>query len=229
MSDVVLKATGISKAYASGPQQVIVWQDIDLQVAAGETLAIVGASGSGKTTLLNALGGLDVVDGGEVEVAGCRLQQLTEGERTRLRNQQVGFVYQFHHLLPEFTALENVMMPQLLAGASRKEASDKASRCLEQLGLGHRIDHKPAELSGGERQRTAIARALVNEPALVLMDEPTGNLDENTARQVEEAMLALTVSRKTAFVLVTHDQTLAARMDRCLHLRDRSLHEMKID
>ncbi|MCA6064048.1 ABC transporter ATP-binding protein [Thalassolituus marinus] len=229
MSDVVLKATGISKAYASGPQQVIVWQDIDLQVAAGETLAIVGASGSGKTTLLNALGGLDVVDGGEVEVAGCRLQQLTEGERTRLRNQQVGFVYQFHHLLPEFTALENVMMPQLLAGASRKEASDKARRCLEQLGLGHRIDHKPAELSGGERQRTAIARALVNEPALVLMDEPTGNLDENTARQVEEAMLALTVSRKTAFVLVTHDQTLAARMDRCLHLRDRSLHEMKID
>lgn len=229
MSDVVLKATGISKAYASGPQQVIVWQDIDLQVAAGETLAIVGASGSGKTTLLNALGGLDVVDGGEVEVAGCRLQQLTEGERTRLRNQQVGFVYQFHHLLPEFTALENVMMPQLLAGASRKEASDKARRCLEQLGLGHRIDHKPAELSGGERQRTAIARALVNEPALVLMDEPTGNLDENTARQVEEAMLALTVSRKTAFVLVTHDQTLAARMDRCLHLRDRSLHEMKRD
>ena len=229
MSDVVLKATGISKAYASGPQQVIVWQDIDLQVAAGETLAIVGASGSGKTTLLNALGGLDVVDGGEVEVAGCRLQQLTEGERTRLRNQQVGFVYQFHHLLPEFTALENVMMPQLLAGASRKEASDKARRCLEQLGLGHRIDHKPAELSGGERQRTAIARALVNEPALVLMDEPTGNLDENTARQVEEAMLALTVTRKTAFVLVTHDQTLAARMDRCLHLRDRSLHEMKID
>ncbi len=228
MSNIVLKATGISKAYASGPQQVVVWQDIDLQVAAGETLAIVGASGSGKTTLLNALGGLDAVDGGEVEVAGASLQTLSEGERTRLRNKQVGFVYQFHHLLPEFTALENVMMPQLLGGASRRDASDKARRCLEQLGLGHRIDHKPAELSGGERQRTAIARALVNEPALVLMDEPTGNLDEKTARQVEEAMLALTASRKTAFVLVTHDQTLAARMDRCLHLRDRSLHAMNI-
>lgn len=229
MNKLVLKATNISKTYASGPQQVTVWQDIDLQVAEGETLAIVGASGSGKTTLLNALGGLDVVDSGEIEVAGYALGRLSEREKTQLRNREVGFVYQFHHLLPEFTALENVMMPQLLAGVARSEAAGRAERCLAQLGLAHRIRHKPAELSGGERQRTAIARALVNEPALVLMDEPTGNLDESTARQVEEAMLALTESRRTAFVLVTHDQTLAARMDRCLHLRDRSLHENGVD
>lgn len=226
MSNCVLRATSISKTYDSGPQQVTVWEGINLEVAAGETLAIVGASGSGKTTLLNALGGLDVVDAGEVAVTGQVLQSLNERQKTTLRNKEVGFVYQFHHLLPEFTALENVMMPQLLAGAPRKVAEEKARQCLSQLGLSHRVGHKPAELSGGERQRTAIARALVNEPALVLMDEPTGNLDEETARQVEEAMLALTTSRQTAFVLVTHDRTLARRMDRCLHLCDKTLHEL---
>lgn len=224
MSNWVLEAEGLRKTYVSGPQTVTVWQDIHLQVAAGETLAIVGASGSGKTTLLNALGGLDTVDAGRVRVAGQDLQALTEKQRTRLRNEQIGFVYQFHHLLPEFSALENVMLPQLLSGVAPKSAALRATECLEMLGLAHRLQHKPAELSGGERQRTAIARALVNRPQLVLLDEPTGNLDEQTAHQVEEAMLELTRRGETAFVLVTHDRELAGRMNRCLQLREQSLH-----
>ncbi len=223
MSNWVLQAQGLRKTYVSGPQQVTVWQDIDLQVAAGETLAIVGASGSGKTTLLNALGGLDSVDAGQVLINGEDIHRLPENARTRLRNQQIGFVYQFHHLLPEFSALENVMLPQLLAGVVPKAAAQRASECLQQLGLGHRLEHKPAELSGGERQRTAIARALVNRPRLVLLDEPTGNLDEQTAHQVEEAMLELTRQGETAFIMVTHDRELAGRMNRCLQLRDQSL------
>ncbi len=223
MSNWVLQAQGLRKTYVSGPQQVTVWQDIDLQVAAGETLAIVGASGSGKTTLLNALGGLDSVDAGQVLINGEDIHRLPENARTRLRNQQIGFVYQFHHLLPEFSALENVMLPQLLAGVAPKAAAQRASECLQQLGLGHRLEHKPAELSGGERQRTAIARALVNRPRLVLLDEPTGNLDEQTAHQVEEAMLELTRQGETAFIMVTHDRELAGRMNRCLQLRDQSL------
>jgi len=223
MSNWVLQAQGLRKTYVSGPQQVTVWQDIDLQVAAGETLAIVGASGSGKTTLLNALGGLDSVDAGQVLINGEDIHRLPENARTRLRNQQIGFVYQFHHLLPEFSALENVMLPQLLAGVAPKAAAQRATECLQQLGLGHRLEHKPAELSGGERQRTAIARALVNRPRLVLLDEPTGNLDEQTAHHVEEAMLELTRQGETAFVMVTHDRELAGRMNRCLQLRDQSL------
>ncbi|QQD21397.1 ATP-binding cassette domain-containing protein [Oceanospirillaceae bacterium ASx5O] len=223
MSNWVLQAQGLRKTYVSGPQQVTVWQDIDLQVAAGETLAIVGASGSGKTTLLNALGGLDSVDAGQVLINGEDIHRLPENARTRLRNQQIGFVYQFHHLLPEFSALENVMLPQLLAGVAPKAAAQRATECLQQLGLGHRLEHKPAELSGGERQRTAIARALVNRPRLVLLDEPTGNLDEQTAHQVEEAMLELTRQGETAFIMVTHDRELAGRMNRCLQLRDQSL------
>lgn len=223
MSNWVLQAQGLRKTYVSGPQQVTVWQDIDLQVAAGETLAIVGASGSGKTTLLNALGGLDSVDAGQVLINGENIHRLPENARTRLRNQQIGFVYQFHHLLPEFSALENVMLPQLLAGVAPKAAAQRATECLQQLGLGHRLEHKPAELSGGERQRTAIARALVNRPRLVLLDEPTGNLDEQTAHQVEEAMLELTRQGETAFIMVTHDRELAGRMNRCLQLRDQSL------
>ena len=222
---LVLDARQLRKTYTSGPQQVTVWEGINLQVKAGETLAIVGASGSGKTTLLNALGGLDTVDDGEVRISGRRLADLNELQRTRLRNEQIGFVYQFHHLLPEFTALENVMMPQLLGGVGAAAAAKRARECLAELGLEHRVDHKPAELSGGERQRTAIARALVNRPQLVLLDEPTGNLDEQTARQVEAAMLALTEKSETAFVMVTHDRSLAARMNRCLHLRDQALHE----
>jgi len=225
MSNVItLQASGLRKTYTSGPQQVTVWDNINLQVSAGETLAIVGASGSGKTTLLNALGGLDTVDAGEVRVAGQNLAELSEAARTALRNREVGFVYQFHHLLAEFTALENVMMPQLLAGIGRAQAAQRARECLEQLGLAARVDHKPAELSGGERQRTAIARALVNRPRLVLLDEPTGNLDEQTAHQVEDAMLALAQDSDTAFVMVTHDRALAGRMNRCLLLQDQSLH-----
>lgn len=220
MSNWVLDAQGLSKSYVSGPHTVTVWQNIDLRVAAGETVAIVGASGSGKTTLLNALGGLDGVDAGQVWVAGQPLSALNDVARTQLRNQKIGFVYQFHHLLPEFSALENVMMPQLLGGISRKQAAIRAEECLAQLGLAHRLGHKPAELSGGERQRTAIARALVNRPALVLLDEPTGNLDQQTAQQVEDAMVALTRESDTAFVMVTHDRDLARRMNRCLQLKD---------
>lgn len=222
-SSWVLEASGLRKTYTSGPQAVTVWQDVDLKVKAGESVAIVGASGSGKTTLLNALGGLDTVDAGSVMIGGQLLSKLSDKQRTRLRNQEIGFVYQFHHLLPEFSALENVMMPQLLAGVARKAAAARARECLAQLGLEHRVDHKPAELSGGERQRTAIARALVNRPRLVLLDEPTGNLDQQTARQVEAAMLALTEQVETAFIMVTHDSELAGRMDRCLQLRDLTL------
>ncbi len=226
MSNWVLDAKNISKVYRSGPQQVTVWQAISLQVAAGETLAIVGASGSGKTTLLNVLGGLDQASSGEVWLGGQNLKSLTESQRTMLRNKEIGFVYQFHHLLPEFTALENVMLPQLLAGVPQREAKEHASARLAQLGLAARLGHTPAELSGGERQRTAIARALVNNPKLVLLDEPTGNLDEHTAAQVEKAMLELIEHSATAFVLVTHDLALASRMSRCLLLKEQGLHPL---
>jgi lipoprotein-releasing system ATP-binding protein len=220
---LVLDATNLKKTYTSGPQAVTVWQDVNLQLHAGESIAIVGASGSGKTTLLNALGGLDTLDEGDVQISGKSLAALSEKERTRLRNEQIGFVYQFHHLLPEFSALENVMMPQLLAGVNRKQAAIRAEECLAQMGLSHRFGHKPAELSGGERQRTAIARALVNKPRLVLMDEPTGNLDQQTAEQVENAMVQLTDSSDTAFIMVTHDASLARRMNRQYQLLDQTL------
>ena len=225
MSDnaLVLDASNLRKTYTSGPQAVTVWQDVSLQVKAGESVAIVGASGSGKTTLLNALGGLDSLDAGEVLISGQSLAGMNEKTRTRLRNQQIGFVYQFHHLLPEFSALENVMMPQLLAGVSRKQATERARECLVQMGLVERMEHKPAELSGGERQRTAIARALVNKPRLVLMDEPTGNLDQQTAEQVENAMVELTSSSDTAFIMVTHDPGLARRMNRQYRLLNQTL------
>lgn len=220
---LVLDASKLRKTYTSGPQAVTVWQDVALQVAAGESVAIVGASGSGKTTLLNALGGLDSLDEGEVKISGQSLNQMSEKAKTELRNQQIGFVYQFHHLLSEFSALENVMMPQLLGGVARADAKKRAAECLAQMGLEHRMDHKPAELSGGERQRTAIARALVNKPRLVLMDEPTGNLDQQTAQQVENAMVQLTASSDTAFVMVTHDASLARRMNRQYRLLDQTL------
>ena len=220
---LVLDASNLKKTYTSGPQAVTVWQDVALQVSAGESVAIVGASGSGKTTLLNALGGLDSLDDGEVKISGQSLNQMSEKAKTELRNQQIGFVYQFHHLLPEFSALENVMMPQLLGGVARGVAKKRAAECLAQMGLEHRMDHKPAELSGGERQRTAIARALVNKPRLVLMDEPTGNLDQQTAEQVENAMVQLTDSSDTAFIMVTHDASLARRMNRQYRLLDQTL------
>lgn len=220
MSDLILKAEGLKKTYTSGPQAVTVWEGVDLEVHAGDSVAIVGASGSGKTSLLNVLGGLDTVDAGEVQICGQKLSELSEQQVTQLRNQDVGFVYQFHHLLPEFSALENVMMPLLLGGMSRQQAKVQASESLARLKLKERIDHKPAELSGGERQRTAIARALVTRPKLVMMDEPTGNLDQGTAAEVEALMAELRTEVDTAFITVTHDQSLAKRMNRVYVLTD---------
>ena len=218
MSKPVLVAEGLKKTYTSGPQAVTVWEGVDLTINAGDSVAIVGAAGSGKTSLLNVLGGLDDMDAGDVQICGRQLSQLTEQEKTKLRNQDVGFVYQFHHLLPEFSALENVMMPLLLGGVSRSEAKRRATESLERLRLGSRVVHKPSELSGGERQRTAIARALVTRPKLVLMDEPTGNLDQGTASEVEQLMAELRTDAETAFITVTHDQALARRMNRVYHL-----------
>ena len=219
----VLSAEGLTKTYRSGPQSVTVWQDVDFEIHSGESVAIVGASGSGKTSLLNVLGGLDSQDAGRVVINGLDIQTLSGEQRTKLRNRDIGFVYQFHHLLPEFTAAENVMMPLLLAGTPEKQAYQRAMACLDALKMTGRESHKPSELSGGERQRTAIARALVNEPRLVLMDEPTGNLDQETAAEVEHLIDDLRSSLATAFVLVTHDQALASRMDRVYRLVDRKL------
>jgi lipoprotein-releasing system ATP-binding protein len=192
---------------------------LQLEIASGEWLAVVGASGAGKSTLLNCLGGLDLPTSGVVRVAGRALPSLSESERSQWRNQHLGFVFQMHHLLPEFTALEGVAMPARIGGLSRKAAHLRAQKLLEQLGLGDRLQHRPAALSGGERQRVAIARALVNEPACVLMDEPTGNLDPDTAEQVLSAMATLR-DRDTAFVVVTHDPGIAARMDRQMTLTE---------
>jgi lipoprotein-releasing system ATP-binding protein len=226
MNDVILDAKGLSKTYRTGPDDVVVWADVDLQVHVGETISIIGASGSGKSTLLNALGGLDSIDSGDVLLAGNKIHSLEEIERTQLRNRDLGFVYQFHHLLPEFSALENVMMPLLIRGDKNKVAKEKALVCLEQVGLSSRVEHNPSELSGGERQRVAIARALVGQPKVVLLDEPTGNLDQETAKQVEDVLLALSETVGMAFVIVTHDEELAGRANRRYKLSDRTLTEM---
>ena len=229
MSDVphpVIHCEGLGKTYSEGKLRTPVFDGLDLSVHAGETVAILGASGAGKSTLLHLLGGLDVPSAGEVYVAGQKMSALSDAARGQLRNRALGFVYQFHHLLPEFTALENVMLPVLLNGTQVADAAVRARELLEAVGLGHRLEHKPGELSGGERQRAAVARALVNRPACVLGDEPTGNLDEKTAATVFAQMLDLNRQQRTSLVLVTHDRSLARRLDRVLELHEGKLREL---
>lgn len=221
----VLRCRAIAKSYRQGAVAVPVLQGLELEAAPGATIGIMGSSGSGKSTLLNLIGGLDRPDAGSVELLGRDLGRLSDRELARARNRHLGFVYQFHHLLAEFSALENAAMPLLIAGAPRAVARRQAAELLAAVGLGHRLDHRPGALSGGERQRVAIARALANRPDCVLMDEPTGNLDRRSAEQVVELLLRLNAELGTTFVVVSHDERVAGRMGRLLVLEDGRLRD----
>lgn len=222
-NSIVLACHGLSKIFVDGPHRVAVLRDLDFSLQAGETVAILGVSGAGKSTLLHLLGGLDQPSAGEVLVMNQPMQQMNEKERCAFRNRHLGFIYQFHHLLPEFTVLENVCMPLLIRGIEPQLAQSRAERLLAAVGLMERALHKPSELSGGERQRTAIIRALIHQPRCVLADEPTGNLDPQTAEKVYSTMLQLNRDLATSVVIVTHDLNLAKRMDRILYLKDGQL------
>jgi len=219
----VIDCRQVTRTYSEGPETLTIFSDISLQVETGETVAIVGSSGAGKTTLLNLLGGLDRPSSGHIAICGQDIHKLSEAGRARFRNRHLGFVYQFHHLLPEFSALENVMMPCALGGMAISEAQQKAEKLLARVGLAERLAHKPGELSGGERQRVAIARALVNEPECVLMDEPTGNLDELTGEGVRDLIESLRDQLGIAFVMVTHDMKMARSLGRVLRLEQGTL------
>jgi lipoprotein-releasing system ATP-binding protein len=220
MSEAVISLNALTRSFEQGGVRIDVLRGVDLTIAPGEIVALLGPSGSGKSTLLQAVGLLEGGFGGEIAIAGVNVSRLNSDQRTEVRRSYVGFVYQFHHLLPDFSALENVVLPQLVAGKSEAEAEDRARELLVALGLGERLDHRPSQLSGGEQQRVAVARALANKPVLVLADEPTGNLDEKTADRVLEQFLELVRTQGSAALVATHNERLAARMDRVVRLHD---------